>query len=207
MAYFPMCISLKGTHIILVGEGNIAIEKLNILQSFDADIYLFSDQKFSEIESASEKNQKIHIICRPLTEQDLDLRPAFVVVADVAYSEKERISALCHQKHIPVNVVDAPALCSFYFPAIIHSGDLTVSVSTGGKSPGAAAYLRRHLETQIPDKTDEILEWLSKLRSELPKELSPAKRRLILKQAVTEAFEKNRPLEAHELQGFDILKK
>ncbi len=204
MGYFPMCISLKGTHIILVGEGNVAIEKLNILQSFDADIYLFSKQGFSELESDSKDNSKIHIIRRTLTEQDLDQRPALVVVADVASSEKERISALCQQKYIPVNVVDVPELCTFYFPAIIQKGDLTVSVSTGGKSPGAASYLRRHLETQIPDKTDEILEWLSKLRKALPSELSPTKRRLILKRAVAEAFEKNHPLENDELQGFDI---
>jgi siroheme synthase-like protein len=205
MGYFPMCISLKGKHILLAGEGNIAKEKLNILLSFDADIYIFSNLGFSDPESVSEDNLKIHIIRRTLTEQDLELHPAFVVVADVADSEKERISALCHQKNIPVNVVDVPTLCSFYFPAIIQKGDLTVSVSTGGKSPGAASYLRHQLEPHIPDRTDEILEWLSNLRKELPANLSPAKRRLILKQAVTAAFERNRPLETYELQGFDNL--
>ena len=205
MGYFPMCISLKGKHILLAGEGNVAKEKLNILRSFDADIYIFSNLGFSDPEPNPANNSKIHIVRRTLTEQDLDQRPAFVVVADVTDSEKERISTLCQKKHIPINVVDVPALCSFYFPSIIQNGDLTVSVSTGGKSPGAASYLRRQLEPHIPDRTDEILEWLSKLRKELPAGLSPAKRRLILNQAVTEAFEKNRPLEIYELQEFDIL--
>ena len=179
MGYFPMCISLKDTHIILVGQGKAADEKLQILQSFGADI------------------QHFH---HALTEQDLEPRPAFVVVADTTPSEKERISALCRRKHIPVNVVDVPALCSFYFPSIIQNGDLTISISTGGKSPGAAAYLRRHLEPHIPDQTEDILDWLAELRKELAQE-SPTKRRCILKQAVEHAFQKNRPLTEKELEA------
>ena len=185
MGYFPMCISLKDSHILLIGEGKSATEKLHVLQPFGTEIRILST----------------------LTEQDLDPRPAFVVVCDTDHSEKERISILCKQKNIPVNVVDVPTLCSFYFPAIIQNGDLTVSVSTGGKSPGAAAYLRHHLEPHIPDRTDEILEWLADLRKALPKELVPEKRRMVLKQAVADAFEKNRPLENHELLKFDISEK
>ena len=58
MGYFPMCISLKGKHILLVGEGNVAKEKLNILQSFDADIYIFSNLGFSDPEPNPAYNSK-----------------------------------------------------------------------------------------------------------------------------------------------------
>ena len=179
MGYFPMCISLKDTYVILVGEGNAATEKLNILQSFGADIKFFS------------KN---------LSEKDLDPRPAFVVVADVDYSEKERISTLCQGKYIPVNVVDVPALCTFFFPAMLQKGDLTISVSTGGKSPGAASYLRKQLESQIPDQTDVILDWLGEIRCTLSQDFVPGQRRQILKHLTETAFQKNRPLTLEEMQ-------
>lgn len=198
MSYFPMCISLENAHLILVGEGTTAIEKLKILLPFGAKIHLFTKHGFTEPEW--EAYSQVLLIRRVLTEKDLESRPAFVVVADTTLTEKERISALCHEKYIPVNVVDVPHLCSFYFPALIQKGDLTVSVSTGGKSPGAASYLRRQLETQIPDQSDVILAWLSDVRKNLPKDLAPLKRRQILKQAVELAFQQNRPLTETELQ-------
>ena len=200
MGYFPMCISLKNAHIILVGEGNAAMEKLKVLLPFGADIHIFNPLFNQQVFSNLGNHPQIKLFHRDLDENDLDPRPAFVVVADVPPAEKERISALCHEKHIPVNVVDVPALCSFYFPAIIQKGDLTVSVSTGGKSPGAASYLRRQLEEQIPNQTDMILDWLGEMRKNLPKELAPAMRRQILKQAVAEAFIQNRPLTNEELE-------
>ena len=199
MAYFPMCISLENSYIILVGDGTAALEKLQVLLPFGTNIHLYTENSFSE--SMWENHPQIHIFRRTLTKEDLETvpRPAFVVVADTAPSEKEHISTMCFQKNIPVNVVDVPALCSFYFPAIIKKGNLTVAVSTGGKSPGAASYIRRKIELEIPDQTDEILEWLSDVRTEYGTSLTPDKRRKFLKQVVSKAFEENRPLTEQEL--------
>lgn len=204
MGYFPMCISLDNAHIILAGEGTAAMEKLKVLLPFGAEIHIFSRYGFAALEN----HPQIQVLRKDLTENDLKPRPAFVVVADVSPAEKERISGLCHEKNIPVNVVDVPKLCSFYFPALIQKGDLTISVSTGGKSPGAASYLRRQLEARIPDQSDVILDWLSEVRKELPREISPDIRRRILKQAVELAFQQNRPLTEVELQQLlsEILK-
>ena len=130
MAYFPLCINLEGSDVLLLGEGKAIQEKRKILLSFGANIRLFSD--------ASEYST--------FTETDLEPRPALVVVADLPLEEKKRISGMCNARGIPVNVVDMPELCSFYFPSLVTRGDLTVAVSTGGKSPGGAAWLRRHLE-------------------------------------------------------------
>ena len=199
MAYFPMCISLENSYIILIGEGTTALEKLQVLLPFGSNIHLFTENGFTD--SEWENHPQVRIFRRTLTAKDLEInpRPAFVVVADTASTEKERISTLCFQKNIPVNVVDVPALCSFYFPAMIKKGNLTVAVSTGGKSPGAAAYLRRKIEAEIPDRTDEILEWLSDVRTECGPTLTPDKRRKFLKQVVSEAFEENRPLTEDEV--------
>lgn len=147
MAYFPMCIDLTGAPVILAGEGKAAREKQRILEQFGAAVHPCPAGAFEEA------LLKVKA-------------PALVVVAGAESEEKQRISAFCKERKIPVNVVDEPALCSFFFPALICRGDLTVSVSTGGKSPGAAAHLKRQIEKQLPEDVDVILEELSALRKE-----------------------------------------
>ena len=109
-----------------------------------------------------------------------------------AFAKAEEIASLCGQYRIPVNVVDVPRLCSFYFPGLITKGDLTVSISTGGTCPAAAACLRERIENAIPDGTEDVLEWAHQNRERL-------KKHRVLKQAVTKAFSLNRPLTEEEI--------
>lgn len=183
MAYFPLCINLEGSDVLLLGTGKALGEKQNILLSFGANIRLFS----SEAEYSA------------FTEADLEPRPALVVVADMPLDEKKRISCLCQERGIPVNVVDTPELCSFCFPSLMTRGNLTVAVSTGGKSPAGAAWLRRHLEKHIPDQTEAILEWANLFRQRLRRESPEADRKLILRQALDLALTENRIPEEREL--------
>ena len=195
MAYFPLCVNLNGADVILLGDGIAAMEKRDILLSFGANI-----RHFSEAEDAErEKALPVQLVPRALTEADLEPRPALVVVADVPRKEKEWVSQLCWTRGIPVNVVDEPALCTFYFPSLVTKGCLTVSVSTGGKSPVGAAWLRRHLESHIPDQTEEILDWAHALRHRLRTDYPEADRRTILRQAVARALTENRVLSEQEI--------
>lgn len=171
MAYFPMCVDLAGAQVLLVGSGPQIEEKIEKLRPFGAVLRRLDT----------------------LTAEDLEPRPAFVVVGGLEKEERARISALCRGQNIPVNVVDDPALCSFFFPALIVEGDLTVSVSTGGRSPAAAACLRRQIETALPDHTGEILDWLAALRQRRKGE------RALLRRAAERAFALDRPLTAEEL--------
>ena len=73
MAYFPLCINLEGSNVLLLGEGKAIQEKRKILLSFGANIRLFSDVSAYST----------------FTETDLEPRPALVVVADMPLAEKE----------------------------------------------------------------------------------------------------------------------
>lgn len=183
MAYFPLCINLNGADVLLLGEGKAMQERRNILLSFGANIRLLS----AEPEY------------RAFAEADLEPRPALVVVADMPPDEKKRISGLCKAKGIPVNVVDVPELCSFYFPSLMSRGDLTVAVSTGGKSPGGAAWLRRHLERHIPDQTEVILDWVNGFRRKLRREYPEADQKTVLRKVIDLALSENRIPEESEL--------
>ena len=169
MGYFPLCIDLAGKRVLLVGDGEQIRDKADKLRPFAPNLIFKMD----------------------ITHEDLQTGPAIVIVGDMQYHDAQRISAMCMERNVPVNVVDVPQLCTFFFPSLITQGDLTVSVSTNGKSPAAAAYLRRQIESQIPDRTDEILQWLNDSRMQL-------REAGVLKRAIVMAFEKNRPLTESE---------
>jgi siroheme synthase-like protein len=66
-----------------------------------------------------------------------------------------------------VNGADDPANCSFTLPSVVRRGDLAVSVSTGGRSPALAAWLRRRLEGEIGPEYAVLLELLAAEREGL----------------------------------------
>ena len=176
MGYFPLCVDLSEKTVLLVGSGPEIRDKAEKLRPFGPQLHFLDT----------------------LTEADLKTFPALVVVGDKEIGEAERISRLCMERNIPVNVVDRPELCSFSFPALIQNGDLTVSISTGGKSPAAAAYLRQQLQSQIPDRTDEILDSLAELRKVLKASCLPPVYREAMAKATATAFAQNRPLTREE---------
>lgn len=176
MSYFPLYIDLTNAPVLLVGNGPQIREKRERIASFGAQL------RFLET----------------LEEQDLACRPAMVIIGDLDRAEAERCSVLCRREGIPVNVVDIPELCTFFFPALIQRGDLTVGISTGGKSPGFAACLRRRLETVIPERSGEILDWLYQLRPRLKKAHPPAEFRRTLRAATEQSLSLGRPLSDEE---------
>lgn len=170
MNRFPLCIELSGRTVVLVGSGEQIRQKEEKLKPFGAQLLRLED----------------------FTEKEAETLPAMVIVGDTPLEKAERISRLCVRRRIAVNVVDVPALCSFYFPALITRGDLTVGVSTGGKSPAAAAYLRQRIESVLPEETERILDWITDNRAGL-------KEKGILQAAIAGAFAGGRPLSEEEI--------
>ena len=171
MGYFPMCIDLTGKTVLLVGNGRQIQDKMEKLRPFGCRI------------------QRLSTICKG----DLE-HAALVVVGDTGREEAARVSGLCASRGIPVNVVDEPELSSFFFPAMITRGDLTVSVSTGGRTPGAAGYLAKQIDARLPDRTEEILDWLARLRGTLYARYPKETAREMLSRITRQAFREGRPL-------------
>lgn len=177
MGYFPLCMDIQDKKVILVGDGPQIRDKMEKLRPFGARL----------------------VRQKGLEPEDLTGDVAFVVAGDLEMTAGERISTLCRVRGVPVNVVDMPALCTFFFPALITRGEMTVSVSTGGRTPGAAAYLRQRLEEALPHETEAILDWLDGLRHRLYADLPKAEARAALREAASRAFSLDRPLTDGEL--------
>lgn len=178
MGYFPLCVELTGKPVLLVGHGPQIREKAERLSPFGAAL--------------------IHL--DTLTAEALTIQPAFVVAGDLSPQEAERTAALCAAHRIPLNVVDQPRLCTFSFPAMMVRGDVTISVSTGGKAPGAAACLKERIQQCLPERTEAILNWLADARDQLRRTHPPAQRARLIRALSAAAFDKGDALSPEEYQ-------
>ena len=151
MAYFPFFIDISGKKILIVGGGNVALRKAEKLVPFEADITVVSPDicyGFAEL-------GEINIIRRRFSDSDID--GAFAVIAATDDRELNRhIFKLCSQRKILVNTVDDPENCGFYFPALVHEGNVTVGIGTDGTAPAFAKYIRRCIEDILDESTLEL---------------------------------------------------
>lgn len=108
-----------------------------------------------------------------------------------------------------MNVVDRQRECSFFFPAVVKKGDISIGINTGGSSPVVSARIRRETEENLPDYYADITRQLGLLREGL-KERMPdeSRRRRFLKEVAAKAFAAERPLSQEEIDllagGTDI---
>jgi len=99
---------------------------------------------------------------RPSKEELTGLRILFVAGLDEVQSRV--LSDEARASGVLVNVEDVPALCDFHVPAQVRRGDLLITVSTGGRSPGLSRAMREILEEQFGPEWDARLDRLSRLR-------------------------------------------
>ena len=179
--YFPFMMDVGGKPVVIVGGGLVALRKCELFLRFGAEITIMAP----EIIEAFASLDGIRILQIPYDEAELDA--AFAVVAATDDRAVNRaVSAYCQANRIPVNVVDDPTLCSFIVPATVQRGDLTLAVSTAGKSPSLAAKIRRELENSYGPEYEERLELLGKLRTKLlASDMQISERRSLLIQAAT----------------------
>ena len=165
MAYFPFFVDLAGQRGLIVGGGTVALRKVEKLLPYGPGLTVVAPEPVSELAALP-----VELTRRPFQETDLD-RADFVIAATDDEQENHRISALCQERRLPVNVVDDKGACSFLFPALVRRGNLSVGVSTGGSSPTAAIWLKKQIEGLLPEQTEEILTWLEEQRPLLKERL------------------------------------
>lgn len=177
MAVFPFLQKIDGRQFLVVGDGAIAWRKAKLLCLFTDQVILLTDRtdktdradcSFRQIEEQTDGGtrtpQKSPVIKRRRFCPS-DLEKADYCIASTDDSGRNHwIAALCRDAGIPVNVPDAPSLCTFYLPSVIKKGDLIVAVSTNGKSPAFSARLRREIDQILPTETEEILNRMGELR-------------------------------------------
>ena len=125
---------------------------------------------------------------------------ALVIAATGSREINHRVAEYCRERRIPVNVADAPGECTFFFPAVVKKGYISIGINTGGKSPAVSSQVRRDVEAAIPGHYAMIAEQLGSLREYVKSRIKEEPlRRKILKQAAAEAFSHERILSQDEI--------
>jgi precorrin-2 dehydrogenase / sirohydrochlorin ferrochelatase len=138
------CLKLKGRRAVVVGGGDIGLEKVEGLLLCDADVTLIAPDALPALqEYAAEGSiswERREYAGAP------DLEGAFLVIAATNQSEVNiRVSEDAEARSMLVNVVDVPPLCNFILPAIVRSGPLAIAISTAGASPAMAKRMKREI--------------------------------------------------------------
>ena len=138
----PILLDLASLKVVLIGEGEAAEKRLALLEDAGA-VHL---EVYSAAPAAAFARQAGNRLkgARPADEV---LKGAHIVfLAGLDDRESADLAGKARAAGRLVNTEDVKPLCDFYVPSIVRRGDLVISVSTGGKSPGLARRLRRHLE-------------------------------------------------------------
>ena len=164
MKYFPFFLQLDKLPCLIIGGGDVAERKIDLLIKANADITIVSIEFTNYILEVAKKNN-IKCITQEYSDNILkENKYKFVIAATNNVSLNEKIARDCDKQNIIINVVDQPEICDFIFPSILERGDITVAVSTGGASPVLARVLRTKLETMVPSNYGKLAEIVSKNR-------------------------------------------
>jgi precorrin-2 dehydrogenase / sirohydrochlorin ferrochelatase len=192
-----MFLKLTGRPCLVVGAGSVGEGKIRSLLPTGARLRVVGHHATPAVTHWAESG-RITWDARAFTPEDLEgvflviAATSLVEVNDIVFREAQRRGVLC-------NVVDDPARCDFYYPAVVRRGSLQIAISTEGRSPALAQRLRRELESQFGPDYARWVEHLGAERKQLlAREMDYEPRRSLLhEQAGQAAFERF----AHGLRG------
>jgi len=165
---FPIFLKLEELKVLLVGGGNVALEKLTaIINNAPATkVHVVAKEVFPQFAETAEQLENITITVaeyKPHYLYDCDI--VIAAVNDIPLSKIIRDDA--KQKGKLINVADKPELCDFYLGSIVTKGNLKLAISTNGKSPTVAKRLKEIFNELLPDELDEVLNNVQQIRNKL----------------------------------------
>ena len=171
MSMLPIFLKLDGRRCLLLGAGNVALDKVGSLLKTGLRLRAVAPEARPEIQQLAAEG-KLEWVQRAFEPADLDGN--FLVVAATNSSEvNARVYRESAERGILCNSVDDIPNCDFYFGSVVSRGDLQIAISSTGQSPAVAQHLRREIDEQLPEDLGPWLESLGQLRREVL-EIHPA---------------------------------
>jgi siroheme synthase-like protein len=161
--FYIACLKLSGRRCVVVGGGEIGLEKVEGLLACDADVTLIAPDAGAELEALAAEGSIGWE--RRAYAGEADLQGVFLAIActndtDVniaVYDDAERRAML-------VNVVDVPPLCNFILPAIVRTGPLAIAISTAGASPALAKRMKAEVSELFGEEYAQLAIMLNDVR-------------------------------------------
>ena len=161
--FYIACLKLRGRSCLVVGAGDVALEKIEGLLACDADVVVLATETMNEAIASLSAEGSIELIERAYEPSDLEGR--FMVIAATNDSEVNiGIYNDAEKRAMLANVVDVPPLCNFILPAIVRTGPLAIAISTAGASPALAKRMKREISELFGEEYAELALMLNETR-------------------------------------------
>lgn len=187
---FPIFLKTETARFLIVGGGNVGLEKTETLlkQNPKINLILVATYFHPKLKEIIHQNSTISFYERAFQGTDLENKD-FVIIATDKPEVNRNVRELAKAKGIKVNAADQPDLCDFYLGSIVNKGNLKIAISTNGKSPVLAKRLREYFTEVIPDEIDESIIQLNAFRNQHKGDF---KEKLDVLNEATSVFEKKK---------------
>jgi siroheme synthase-like protein len=164
---YPVLLRLAGRRCVVVGGGAVATRKIGTLVRSGADVLVVAPEVAPEIEELAAKDG-VRVERRPF--EPADLNGALLAFAATDRREvNQAVVDAAVPRGVLVNIADDPTASDFNNPGIVRRRDITLAVSTGGRSPAFARFLREQLQEWLSDTRCTLLDLVAEVRRDLRK--------------------------------------
>ena len=177
MDYLPIFIKLRGRSSVVMGGGEIAWRKVSLLLKAGAQVTVVAPELCAELTNQLAQGAIAHRAAR-FTPEQLD-GAQLVIAATDDEAVNRAVSEAAQARNIPVNVVDAPELCTFVVPSVVDRSPIVIAVSSGGNAPVLARMLRARLETLIPASYGRLAQLAGEFRDKVKMRFKSSQQRRI----------------------------
>lgn len=200
LAVLPVFFDLNGKRVVVIGGGEPAAWKTELLAAAGAQVEVFAEEVCEEL--AALPATSVTISRRHWTHHDL--AGAALAIADIEDdAEAHTFIAAAKTALVPYNVIDRPEFCQFQFGAIVNRSPVVVGISTAGAAPILGQAVRRRIEMLLPQTLALWAQLAAKLRDEVMDRLAPGpQRRAFWERLADNAFGTRAPEPADADPGF-----
>jgi len=170
MELLPIFLNIRGKRCVVVGGGEIALRKTNLLLRAGAQVELVAPEFNSALEQL-EAEGAVTLGREPFRPEHLQ-DATLVVAATDELDVNRAVSETAHGLQIPVNVVDQPDLCSFIMPAIVDRSPIVIAISSGGSSPILTRHLKELNEVAVPARINNLAKMLKAYRVKVKEKIA-----------------------------------
>ena len=163
--YCPIYINLTGKKCVVIGGGCVAARKIKMLLEFDARVIAITPNIGHELQNLS-GNKNLRIIHRKYQPGDLEGAHLVISASGNTHVNTEVMREIKERSGL-LNIVDNPLESSFIFPAYVKKDNLTIAISTGGRSPALARKIKSIMQKEFDGEEAPMLDLISEIRQEL----------------------------------------
>ena len=163
--YYPIFLNLSGRKCVVVGGGQVALRKVGVLLEHGAKIRVISPALCSELGQLV-RSGEILVLDREYRVGDL--KGALVAIA--ATNDREtnlKVAEEARKNAVLINVVDNADNSDFIAPSYLRRGEITIAISTAGRSPALARKIRTRLEKNLGDEYAALALLIDEVRAEV----------------------------------------